>query len=315
MTRARSSAVVPGNHDGVHAGHRALIAEARRRAERASLEVVALTFDPHPLTVLTPERAPVPLTTIERRKELLRDAGADDVVVARFDAAYASRPPDEFVEHVLLRDLSAKVIVVGPDFRFGAARTGTIERLRELGAQHELEIGEVAPVELEGIGRVSSTRIREALREGDVERAAVMLGRVHELAGTVIEGNRRGRTIGFPTANLDADPILMPADGVYAVVARVIAPEPLAARHGGALLRGVANLGTRPTFAAGRSVEVHLFDFEGDLYGARLRVGFAHRLRGERKFDGIDALREQIARDAASARAQLAGEDPTWRMI
>lgn len=311
MTRDRSSAVVPGNHDGVHAGHRALIAEARRVADRAGLEVVALTFDPHPLAVLAPERAPVPITTIARRAELLRDAGADDVVIARFDAAYASQGAEAFVDDVLVRELSAGAVVVGPDFRFGAARTGTIERLRELGATRAFEVVEVGPVELPGIGRVSSTRVREALREGDVERAAAMLGRVHEVEGTIVEGHRRGRTIGFPTANLDPDRVLMPADGVYAVIARALG----GARERGPLLRGVANLGTRPTFAAGRSVEVHLFDFDADLYGARLRVGLVARLREERRFDGVEALRAQIARDAEGARARLGAEDATWRSL
>jgi riboflavin kinase/FMN adenylyltransferase len=307
MTRARSTAVVPGNHDGVHVGHRALIAEARRRADRASLEVVALTFDPHPLAVLSPERAPVPLTTIERRTELLRAAGVDEVVVARFDEAYASQPAEAFARQVLAGDLSAKFVVVGPDFRFGAQRSGTLARLRELGTEHGFEVADVPPVELPGIGRVSSTSVREALRQGDVERAAAMLARVHEVEGTVVQGDRRGRTIGFPTANLDADPILMPADGVYAVLARAV--------PGGPLLRGVANLGTRPTFAAGRSVEVHLFDFDRDVYGTRLRVGFVARLRGEEKFGGVDALRAQITKDAATARERLAGDDPRWRSI
>ncbi|UJR84295.1 bifunctional riboflavin kinase/FAD synthetase [Sandaracinus amylolyticus] len=310
MTRGRRTAVIPGNHDGVHAGHRALIDEARRRADAAGLDVVPLTFDPHPLAVLAPERAPVPITTIARRIELLRAAGADDVAVARFDAAYAARTAEDFVDDVLVRELSAREVIVGPDFRFGAGRTGTIERLRELGASRGFGVTEVAPVELPDVGRVSSTRVREALREGAIDRATRMLGRVHDVDGTIVEGFRRGRTIGFPTANLDCDPILMPADGVYAVIARVIAPQ-----RDPQLLRGVANLGTRPTFAAGRSVEVHLFDFTGDLYGARLRVGFVARLRAEQKFDGIDALRAQIAKDAQAARDRLVQDEPTWRLL
>lgn len=314
MTRGprnrKRAAVVPGNHDGVHAGHRALIDEARRRADAAGLDVVPLTFDPHPLTVLAPERAPVPLTTIARRVELLRDAGADDVAIARFDPAYASRSAEAWVDEVLIGELGAGAVIVGPDFRFGAGRGGTIARLHELGAERGFTVHEVAPVELPGLGRVSSTRIREALREGATGDATRMLGRVHEVEGSVIEGHKRGRTIGFPTANLDCDPVLMPADGVYAVVARVIAPE-----RGAELIRGVANLGTRPTFAAGRSVEVHLFDFSADLYGARLRVGFVARLRGEQKFDGVDALRAQITKDAQAARDRLVVADPSWRLI
>lgn len=304
------AAVVPGNHDGVHVGHRALLDEARRRADAAGLAVVPLTFDPHPLTVLAPERAPVPLTTIARRVELLREAGADEVAVARFDAAYAARSADAFVDAVLVGELRAGAVIVGPDFRFGAGRTGTIERLRELGAVRGFTVHEVGPVELPGLGRVSSTRIREALRAGALEDATRMLGRIHEVEGVVVEGDKRGRTIGFPTANLDCDPILVPADGVYAVVARVLAPS-----RGAQRILGVANLGTRPTFAAGRSVEVHLFDFTGDLYGARLRVGFVARLRAEQKFDGIDALRAQIAKDARAARDRLVTADASWRLI
>ena len=305
MSRSRSTAVVPGNHDGVHAGHRALIAAARLRADALGLDVVAMTFDPHPLAVLAPERAPLPITTLARRTELLREAGCDDVHVARFDAAYAAQSPEHWVDQNLVEQLSARVVVVGSDFQFGAKRAGNVARLRELGTSRGFEVVEVGPVLLGE--RVSSTRIRDALRTGDVATATSMLGRVHEVDGTVVTGHRRGRTIGFPTANLDCDRVLMPADGVYAVIARVLD------RPG--ILRGVANLGTRPTFAAGRSVEAHLFDFDGDLYGARLRVGFVARLRGEQKFDGVDALRAQIARDADTARSLLEREDPTWHAI
>lgn len=308
MTQGRASAVVPGNHDGVHVGHRALIAEARRAAAHAGLDVVALTFNPHPLTLLAPERAPVPITTIERRIELLQQAGVDRVVVARFDEAYASQPPDEFVRQVLVRDLSAKAVVVGPDFRFGAGRRGTLEQLRALGGAHGFEVSEVPPVTLPDIGRVSSTRVREALSAGEVERARAMLDRFHEVEGTVVLGHRRGSTIGFPTANLDPDPILMPADGVYAVVARVMRSSD-GTNTPGPLLSGVANLGTRPTFAAGRSVEAHLFDFDADLYGARLRVFFVARLRAEQKFESVTALREQITKDAEQARELLREDD------
>jgi riboflavin kinase/FMN adenylyltransferase len=308
-TRRAGTAVVPGNHDGVHAGHRALLAEARARADAASLDVVALTFDPHPLALLAPERAPEPLTTIERRIELLRAAGADQVVITRFDANYASQSAEEWVERVLLEQLGARWVVVGPDFQFGAGRTGTVALLAEHGAPRGLRVAVVPPV-VGASGRVSSTRIREALREGDVATATAMLERVHEIEGRVVAGDRRGRTIGFPTANLAPDPVLAPADGVYAVVARVLDdPGP------GPLLRGVANLGTRPTFDAGRSIEVHLFDFSGDLYGRRLRVGFVARLRSEQKFDSLEALRARIAEDARTARALLSSEDSTWRAI
>jgi riboflavin kinase/FMN adenylyltransferase len=309
MTRVRKAAVVPGNHDGVHAGHRALLAEAGRLARERDLDVVALTFDPHPLSVIGgKDRAPIPLTTIPRRSELLRAAGADDVVVACFDTRYAAQSPTEWVDRVLVDELRAAAVVVGPDFKFGAGGGGSLATLRELGGARRFDVSEVEPISGPH-GRVSSTRIREALQAGDVEPAAAMLGRVHEVDGTVVVGHRRGRTIGFPTANLDPDPVLMPSDGVYAVIARGID----GAR--GELLRGVANLGSRPTFAAGRSVEVHLFDFDGDLYGARLRVGFVAFLRAERKFESVEELRAQITSDAQQARARLAREEPTWRTI
>lgn len=301
--------MVPGNHDGVHAGHRALLAEARARANAGGLLVIALTFDPHPVALLSPERAPVPLTTLARRIELLRSAGADEVVIARFDAAYAEQSAEDWVDRVLVEQLAARWVVVGPDFRFGARRSGDVALLRALGKTRGFEVTVVEPVVGPG-GRVSSTRIREALREGDVVTAAAMLERVHEIEGTVIAGHRRGRTLGFPTANLDPDPVLLPADGVYAVIARVVGEG---ARR--PLWRGVANLGRRPTFDAGPSIEVHLFDVDDDLYGRRLRVGFVSRLRGEQKFESVEALRATIAEDVRKARAILASEDPTWRAI
>ncbi len=188
-------------------------------------------------------------------------------------------------------------MIVGPDFRFGKGRGGTVEGLRELGLELDFEVHAMDAVSGPG-GVFSSTRIRDALARGDVSAAGAMLARVHDVEGVVVHGDHRGRTIGFPTANLDPGVTQLPADGVYAVVARRLDRE-------GDLWRGVANLGVRPTFAAGRSVEVHLFDYDGDLYGARLRVGFAERVRSERRFDGVEALVAQIGADAESARRML----------
>lgn len=293
--------VAPGNYDGVHLGHQALIAAAREEA-RDGEPVVVLTFDPHPSTVLAPLRAPALLTSIARRTELLRAYGADAVEVATFDRAFAAQTADAFITSILRERLDARAVVVGPDFRFGRDRAGDLGTLRGAG----LAVREVAPVERDG-GVVSSTRIREALREGRVEDAARWLGRVHEVDGRVVAGDRRGRTLGFPTANLAcAAGALVPADGVYAVVARL----------DGALVRGVANLGVRPTVEAGRSVEAHFFDFDADLYGRALRLGFVTRLRGERRFDGLDALKAQIALDAQQARADLgAANERAWAML
>lgn len=287
--------VVPGNHDGVHLGHQALLARARVLAAGRGLEVVALTFDPHPMVTVAPERAPVPLTTIARRTELLRAAGADRVAVARFDAAYAAQTAEEWITNELSARLDARAVVVGVDFRFGKGRGGDLEGLRAMGRARGIEVDALGEVMLAGTTeRASSTAIRTALARGDVAHAAALLTRPHSVDGTVVEGNQRGRTIGFPTANLVPDPILLPLDGVYAVRART---------SEGRWLDGVANLGSRPTFAAGRSLEAHLFDFSGDLYGARLRLAFVERIRAEKKFDGVDALVAQIRLDADHARA------------
>lgn len=306
MTQKRA-VVTPGNHDGVHLGHRALLSAARARAARDGSSATALTFDPHPAAVLAPDRAPPLLTTIDRRRELLLALGADSVFVQRFDRAFASESPEEFVRSMLVDELHASGVVVGRDFHFGRGRAGDVAKLAELGRAHGFDVTTVDPVLVDG-EVVSSTRIRAALRQGDVQLASRLLGRVHDVDGRVVRGDGRGRSIGVPTANLDCDPILLPADGVYAVVARVLGED--------AILRGVANLGVRPTFAAGRSVEVHFFDLDRDLYDARLRVGFVERLRAERKFDGIDALKAQIARDASDARERLAkADEDAWRWI
>jgi len=289
------SAVTIGNFDGVHLGHRALIAKARAVGEAEGLRVRAMFFDPHPAAFFRPEHRPPLLTPLSRRAALLVGAGADEVDIRTFDAAFADQNAEAFASAVLAGDAKAAAVVVGPDFRFGKDREGDLPTLKALGASLGFEVHVVPPV-THGGAVVSSTRIRERLAEGDVRAARVLLDRYHDVCSEVIHGDHRGRTIGFPTANLGLpEKLALPADGVYAVVASV----------DGTKVGGVANIGVRPTFDAGRSVEVHLFDWDGDLYGRELPVAFVDRIRGEKKFDGVDALVAQIGRDAADARGRL----------
>ncbi len=302
--RRTHSVVTPGNHDGVHLGHRALVDAAKRTAAGHGWQTLAMCFEPHPTAVLAPERAPVLLTDMKRRVELLKGAGCDDVVVLPFDDEFSKMTPDGFVERVLLDACGAKGVVVGPDFHFGHKRSGNIVTLRAWGTREGFSVELVQPVMYEGQA-VSSTRLRQIIGEdGNVEDAALMMTRVHETTGLVTLGDQRGRELGFPTANLEVEPLQLPKDGVYAVVARILDEA------GAPLLHGVANLGDRPTFEAGHSIEVHLLGFEGDLYGKRMRVGYVKRIRGEAKFDGLEALHRQIDRDCDQAKNALQQMDP-----
>jgi riboflavin kinase/FMN adenylyltransferase len=300
------SVVTPGNHDGVHLGHRALIDAAKRTADAHGWQTLGMFFDPHPTAVLAPERAPVLITDIGRRVEIMKGAGCDDVIVLPFDDQFSKMTPNEFVQKVLLDACHARGVVIGPDFHFGHKRSGNIVNLREWSDRAGFSVQVVEPVMHDGEA-VSSTRIRRVLREeGNVEDAATMLTRLHEVEGEVVRGDQRGRQIGFPTANLAVGAVQLPKDGVYAVVARVLDDA------GSPLLHGVANLGNRPTFAAGHSVEVHLFGFDGDLYAKRLRIGFVGRIRGERKFEDLNALKSQITLDCDAAENALQRSNPEW---
>lgn len=319
LRNAAGAVFAPGNHDGVHLGHRALLRTARKVANEGAVpdrqrSVVALTFDPHPAAFLLPERAPAKLTTLERRSELLRAAGADDVIVQRFDRELAELSPERFLARLV--EQGACGLVVGPDFRFGKDRQGDVDLLLRVGAREGLEVRVEPPVLLDG-ERVSSSAVRAALVAGQVEKASAMLGRVHDVQGRVVQGHQRGRTIGFPTANLETEAVLHPRDGVYAVIARVIDDRAEADKT--RLFMGVVNLGVRPTLAAGRSVEAHLFDFDADIYNATLRVGFVARVRDELKLPSLDALRAQIERDCRTSRESLAAaavdEQERWAWI
>lgn len=287
----RGGVVTVGNFDGVHRGHAALIAVAVELAGR-DVPVVAMTFDPHPLLLLAPERFQPPLTTIAERAKLLQSVGADHVVVLRTTRELLGLTPDAFFGRILRGALAARGVVEGFNFRFGHDRAGSNETLRTLCRHSDVGFREVPPFTLGG-RPVSSSRIREALLAGDLREATELLGRPYRVSGLVGTGARRGRTIGFPTANLDRVETLLPGNGVYAV--RVSAD---AGRFAGA-----AHVGPNATFGEeARKLEVHLLDFAGDLYGQTLSVDFLSRIRGTEKFNSADALVQQMNRDVAEAR-------------
>ena len=292
----RHVALTIGVFDGVHLGHQHLLGGVVQRARAMGGLGIVVTFHPHPQLVLRPSLQPAYLTTLEERLALMAGTGIDLTVTLRFTVETAQVTAREFVT-ALCRAFRLVELRVGPDFALGHKRQGTIPVLRDLGRELGFSVAVAEPWEAEGVV-VSSTRIRERLKEGDVAHAARLLGRLHAVSGTVVTGDRRGRTLGFATANLETAPeLLLPADGVYAVYAEV----------DGRSYPAVSNIGRRPSFDnAPRTFEVHLLDFEGDLYGRQVAVRFAQRLRGEVRFPDLSALAAQIRADAAQARAVLA---------
>jgi riboflavin kinase/FMN adenylyltransferase len=287
--------VAIGNFDGVHDGHRAVLRRLFALAAEQCAPSCVLTFDPAPTAVLAPERHQARILTLADRVRLLGDEGVDAVVIEPFTRAFAENSARWFAEELLGKHLRVRGVVVGYDFRFGHMRKGDVAALREW--LPGVPVVEVAAWESSG-APVSSSRVRRLVASGAVEDAAALLGRPHFLRGTVVSGDQRGRTIGFPTANIVSDVELLPAHGVYAVRARVDDEGPAHA--------GVANIGMRPTFAGTElRVEVHLLDFAGDLYGHRLAVDLVARVRGEQRFDGVAALVAQIGRDVERAREIL----------
>ena len=288
----RGGAVSIGNFDGVHRGHAALIAELRRQADALGGPAVALTFDPHPIELLRPDQAPPRLTTTEDRSQLLLELGADRVVVLRATDKLLALRAAEFFAEVIQERLQARALVEGNNFGFGRGREGDVTTLARLCEPAGISLTVVPPVVLDGI-EVSSSRVRSALMSGNVREAASLLGRPYRLHGLVVEGQRRGQKLGFPTANLEQVPILIPGDGVYAV--RV--------PHEGTTWPAAANIGPNPTFGENaRKVEIHLIGFQGDLYGRLLAVDFIERLRDTRPFPSKAELIEQLRRDIEQAR-------------
>lgn len=294
------SVVTIGNFDGVHRGHRVLLRRAVDAAQESNVRSVAVTFDPHPAAVLRPGTEPLAIQSLDDRIAELLAVGVDLVLVLPFTPGLSSLGPDVFLEKVLVERLHATKVIVGANFRFGHKAAGNVITLAEAGERYGFATEAVTILELDGAPISSSELRRRIAEEGDLSWANRALGRPFTLGGEVVRGDQRGHTIGFPTANIEIPGgRLLPANGVYAGIA-TLGDERFAA---------VTNVGTRPTFdGEGVTVEVHLLDVDRDLYGQHLQVSFLHRLRGERRFDGLEALREQIARDAALAR-DLVGAD------
>ncbi|SUZ79069.1 uncharacterized protein METZ01_LOCUS31923, partial [marine metagenome] len=294
----QGSVVTVGEYDGIHRGHRTVIAEMHRMAAERGCATAVVTFDRHPATVVRPDSAPLLLCDLETKLELLAETGVDYALVVEFTQEQSEVPAETFVRQILVDCLQAKVVVVGADFHFGKGRRGNVETLKSVGAELGYEVVGLPLVKhLTGAGEViSSTSIRSALGDGDVEKAHRLLGRPFEARGIVTPGDRRGRTIGFPTANVPTTPDLqVPSDGVYAAWYQ---------RPDGSQYPAAVNVGKRPTFYefAERSlIEAHLIGFRGDLYGERARIRFVRRLRGEQRFEDVDDLVAQLRKDVADA--------------
>ena len=294
----RISAVTIGNFDGVHTGHQAMLALVADAARTRGLETCVLTFEPHPRELFSPHDAPTRLTSMREKLELLAECGVDHAHVVQFTAEFASMSPEAFVERLLVGTLGARWVLIGDDFRFGAKRKGDFVALRTQGKHFGFEVEAMPTITRSGT-RVSSSAIRTALAAGQLARAAEFLGRNYSISGRVLHGDKLGRELGFPTANVQLDHNRPPVNGIFAVLLHGIGPEPRAA---------VASLGTRPTVKAGGAaavLEVHVFDFSDDIYGHHVRVEFIAKIRDEEKYPDLETLKAQIGRDCDAARAIL----------
>lgn len=288
----RGGIVAIGNFDGVHRGHQAMIAQLCRRAREYRTSSVVLTFDPHPISLLRPEHTPPPLSTLERKQELLERCGVDCTIAYPTDHALLQLTPEEFFQRIVVGELAARGMVEGPNFFFGKDRAGDVRTLEAFCREAGMFLDVLAPIE-SSAGMISSSAVRGLLKAGRVREAIELLGHPYQVSGRVVAGAQRGRAIGFPTANLEDVQTLLPSEGVYAGVARVAERTYAAAIH----------LGPNPTFEDdARKLEVHLIDFTGDLYGARLPVEFLCELRGVVRFDSTDALRRQLMEDISRVK-------------
>ncbi|MDP3873295.1 MAG: bifunctional riboflavin kinase/FAD synthetase [Pseudomonadota bacterium] len=283
-----------GNFDGVHLGHQALLAQLVTRAREDRLPAAVMTFEPHPREFFTHERRPTRLTSLREKLELFAEAGVDRVYVCRFNARFAALSAQAFIDDLLVRGLGVRHLIIGDDFRFGRGREGDFERLRAAGQQHGFSLATMATISVDG-ERASSSAVRGALEHGDLVRAEALLGRPYEISGRVEHGQQIGRQLGFPTANVQIRQRSLPLSGIFAVTVT-----------GAGLLgaQGAASVGVRPTIADGLrpTCEVHLLDRTVDLYDRRVSVRFRHKMRDEMRYEGLDALREAIAKDVADIR-------------
>ncbi len=295
-------ALTIGNFDGVHLGHRAMIARLGDIGRRHGMPVAVMTFEPQPQEFFAPDQAPARLTSLHEKLEIMRDCGVDRVYVCRFDYPFAQLSTDEFVLRVLRDALAVRWLLVGDDFRFGARRSGDFTLLKALAARTGFEVEAVNSIAVAG-ERVSSTAIRARLELGDLPGAQQLLGRPYAISGRVVGGDKLGSKIGYPTANLQLKRLKAPLSGIFVVEASGLAAQPLP---------GVASLGVRPTVKerGHPTLEVHLFDFNASIYGRRISVRFLKRLRDEQKFSSVDALVAQMDLDAAAAREHFRAAKP-----
>lgn len=296
--RHRGCVATIGNFDGVHLGHQAVLGQLAQKADELRLPAVVIIFEPQPQEFFAPDRAPPRLTRFREKLQALRRYAVDRVLCIRFDRAFSQLPAEGFIERILSDGLDVRYLVVGDDFHFGHQRRGDFAMLQAAGAKRGFPVVNMHTFGIDG-ERVSSTRVRDALAAGDLERAEQLLGRPYRMSGRVAHGDRRGRTIGFPTANLHLHRRSTPVQGVYAVEVFGLEGEPLP---------GVANVGNRPTVDGTRSLlEVHLLDFSREIYGCHVHVDFLQRIRAEKRFESFEALKQQIERDAQAARDFFSG--------
>jgi riboflavin kinase/FMN adenylyltransferase len=288
-----SSVVTMGNFDGIHLGHQALLRSAVEDAKRQAMPSVVLTFEPHPLKFLAPERAPRLLLAPEDKMQLLEGFGIHTVIAQRFDRQFSNLSAEDFVRHCIVGRLKTNKVWVGRDLRFGQGRKGSVADLVRWGADFGFEVGIIDPILLDGV-RISSSHIRRLIEQGRVHEAQPLLGRYHFVAGTVVRGHSRGRELGFPTANIRSRTEVLPQDGIYATIIEI---------RGEAWL-SVSSIGINPTFGGeARTVETFVLDFDRDLYGEEVKLSFVKRIREERKFSSVDALVAEMKQDVIAARA------------